>query len=86
MLGSDRILFTLGSGLVIMRFSCHDPRILLLIKSPDNGAIDISAREELGHVAEQPEDQSGELRLIHHGCPPGHHRPLELRNLEMIVM
>ena len=71
MLGSDRILFTVGSGLVIMRFTCQDPRIII-VKSPDNGAIDISAREELGHVTEQPEDEGGQLRLIHHRRAPSH--------------
>ena len=53
---------------------------------PDNGAIDISAREELGHVTEQPEDEGGQLRLIHHRRAPSHQGPLQLRNLVRIMI
>ena len=86
-MGSDRILFTVGSGLMIRGFTCKDHRIILA-KLPDNGAIDISAREELGHVTEQPEDEGGQLRLVHHCRAPSYQGPLELRHLEktMIIM
>ena len=80
--GNNQCLLSSSVG----NFLTFDMKDHKTFNSPDNCAVDISAGEDLGHVAEQPEDQSGELRLIHHGCPPGHHRPLELRNLEMIVM
>ena len=59
---------------------------ILLLMLPDNGAVDISAGEDLGHVTEQPEDESGQLRLVHHGRAPGHQGPLELRHLAKIMI
>ena len=59
---------------------------ILLLMLPDNGAVDISAGEDLGHVTEQPEDEGGQPRLIHHCRAPGHTGPLELRHLVRIMM
>ena len=59
---------------------------ILLLMLPDNGAVDTSAGEDLGHVTEQPQDESGQLRLIHNCRAPGHQGPLELRHLAKIMI
>ena len=37
-------------------------------------------------MTEQPEDEGGQPRLIHHCRAPGHTGPLELRHLVIIMM
>ena len=37
-------------------------------------------------MTEQPEDEGGQPRLIHHCRAPGHTGPLELRHLVRIMM
>ena len=48
--------------------------------------VAIFAGEDLGHGTEQPEDEGGQPRLIHHCRAPGHTGPLELRHLVIIMM
>ena len=76
LLGSNRILFMVGSCLLIRRFTWNGPGNISLIKLPDNCLIDVSSGDNLGHVAEQPEGEGGPL----------HKGPLELRPLVMIMM